>query len=166
MVETLPYQKSPANNGERLPVDQARLMFAHRIFIFFALFPHHWRYPADWQSVLLDGITIDNKSRKSMVIPMKSILKSFILGLACTLTTFAPFSGLSAQTMTGTPASQVSPEKLEVLEKLGAILNEQQKGKLEAGLAQGQEIKAILPTLDLSPQQKIQVLKVLESVKK
>ncbi|BAM51346.1 hypothetical protein NON20_12405 [Synechocystis sp. B12] len=68
--------------------------------------------------------------------------------------------------MTDTPASQVSPEKLEVLEKLGAILNEQQKGKLEAGLAQGQEVKAILPTLDLSPQQKIQVLKVLESVKK
>ncbi|AIE74735.1 hypothetical protein D082_22070 [Synechocystis sp. PCC 6714] len=68
--------------------------------------------------------------------------------------------------MTGTAAPQISPEKLEVLEKLGAILDEQQKGKLEAGLAQGQEVKAILPTLNLSPQQKIQVLKVLESVKK
>jgi hypothetical protein len=68
--------------------------------------------------------------------------------------------------MTGTSAPQISPEKLEIMEKLGAILNDQQKGKLEAGLAQGQEVKAILPTLNLSPQQKVQALKVLESVKK
>ncbi|AGF51294.1 sll0872 [Synechocystis sp. PCC 6803] len=117
-------------------------------------------------SMELELIINSENLEKSMLLPMKSILKSAVLALACTLTTFASFSGLSAQTMTDTPASQVSPEKLEVLEKLGAILNEQQKGKLEAGLAQGQEVKAILPTLDLSPQQKIQVLKVLESVKK
>jgi hypothetical protein len=58
MGETLPYQKSPANKGEGLPVNQARL-------IFLALFFNGWGHFKDWQSVLLNGIRIDNKFRKS-----------------------------------------------------------------------------------------------------
>lgn len=57
MGETLPYQKSPANKGEGLPVNQARL-------IFLALFSNGWGYFKDWQSVLLHGIRINNKSGK------------------------------------------------------------------------------------------------------
>jgi hypothetical protein len=162
MVETLPYQKSPANNGEGLPVIKPDSL--------------SWLCHPRAGGMLKTGsqfcfmelqLTINRENfEKSMVIPMKSILKSVLLGLTCTMTTFAPVSGLLAQTMTDAPASQVSPEKLEMLVKLGEILNEQQKDKLEAGLAQGQEVKAILPTLDLSPQQKVQVLKVLESAKK
>ena len=94
-------------------------------------------------------------------------LSALLLGATLVL---VPVSPLLSQTPTGNNPNdatpKVSPEKLELMMQLGEILTDAQKQQLQQGLAGGKEVKELLPTLDLSPKQKLQVLKILESAKK
>jgi len=103
----------------------------------------------------------------SLMPMMIKKLSALLLGVTLVL---VPISPLLSQTPTGNNPNdavpKVSPEKLELMMQLGEILTDAQKQQLQQGLAGGKEVKELLPTLDLSPKQKLQVLKILESAKK
>ncbi|MEB3174622.1 MAG: hypothetical protein VKN60_05455 [Cyanobacteriota bacterium] len=88
---------------------------------------------------------------------MKTLL-AVLLGGALTLSALPGAAQTSAD-------SKPSPEKLGMMMEIGAVLNPDQRAKLQTGLSQGQEVKDVLSTLDLSRQQKIQILKILKSEK-
>ena len=98
---------------------------------------------------------------------MMKKLSAGLLGAAIALSAISP---LFAQTMTGNNTNgatpKVSPEKLELMMQLGEVLTDSQKQQLQQGLAGGKEINEVLPTLNLSPKQKLAVLKIVESAKK
>ena len=77
------------------------------------------------------------------------------------LTIAAPIA--IAQESTSPTAAQgreLTPEQEAKAAEVGKILNDDQKKQLQSGLAEGKEMKDILPSLNLSRSQKMELMKL------
>ena len=93
---------------------------------------------------------------------MKLFVQSALIVLALGISTIiAPIA--QAQTSTTAPPVQgqkLTPEQQAKAAEVSKILNDDQKKQLQSGLAEGKDMKDILPTLNLSRAQKMELLKL------
>jgi hypothetical protein len=93
-----------------------------------------------------------------MKLFVQSALIVLVLGIS---TIIAPIA--QAQNSTTAPPAQgqkLTPEQQAKAAEVSKILNDDQKKQLQIGLAEGKDMKDILPTLNLSRAQKMELLKL------
>ncbi|BFM38158.1 hypothetical protein [Synechocystis sp. LKSZ1] len=89
---------------------------------------------------------------------MKYVASALVLGCALSLSPL-----LISVAPANESSTTIKQDKKAMVAEVLKLLNDDQKMKLLNGIEQGQEIKDILPSLDLSREQKVQLFKIMKS---
>jgi hypothetical protein len=93
---------------------------------------------------------------------MKLFIQSTLVVLALSAAAVAVPNAQAQDSPTAPPAQgqTLTPEQKGKAAEVEKILNEDQKKQLQSGLAEGKEMKDIIPTLGLSRGQKMELMKL------